>query len=148
MADTAPSNVFSVGKDIQVLLTGPSGVVSLPRLTGWHFDPQYDTAKSKPLDGPTIQYDLPDGYTGSLMFDRRDAAVDSLFASIEAAYHTLGGFVPTFGISVYVTERATASQSAWQFVEATLKYKPGSWKSGAPVAAQIDFYARYWRQVG
>ena len=147
MADQLPSNAFSVGKDISiVLVSAGGGQVDLPKLTGVHFTPQYDTFKSKPLDGPTRQFDLPDGHQFSLKFDREDGRVDKFFAAIEAGYVVLGGFVPTYTLYAYVTER-NGSQTTFEFTEATVQYKPGEWKSGGPVSGTIDGFARYWRIV-
>jgi hypothetical protein len=143
-----PQNIFSVGKDLQAVLSGPTGSVQLPKLTGFSHKPQYDTIKSKPLDGPTIQVDLPDGHTFELDFDRKDSGVDTFFTATEAAYWAAGGFVPTFNLTFFVTERATGSSSIWQLAEVTLKYDPGSWKTGAAVAGKIMGYARYWRRLG
>ncbi len=148
MATPTPSNSFSVGKDLSVVLTGPGGtVIELPKLTGWHFEPQYDSFTSKPLDGPKRMLDLPDGHNFALKFDREDAQVDQFFAALEAAYWALGGFVPSFTMYAYITER-NGSQTTFEFTESTVKYKQGEWKSGSPVAGQIDGYARYWRVVG
>jgi hypothetical protein len=141
-----PQNIFSVGKDLQVVLTGPTGSVQLPKITGFMHKPQYDTIKSKPLDGPTVQVDLPDGHTFEIDFDRKDPAADTLFTAIEAAYWTAGGFVPTWTVTIFITERATGSNSTWQLAEASLKYDPGSWKTGATVPGKIMGYARYWKR--
>jgi hypothetical protein len=146
MTAITPANSFSVGKDLAVILVGPTGVVQLPKITGWHFEPQYDSFSSKPLDGPTRKLDLPDGHNFSIKYDREDATVDNFFALIEAAYWAAGGFVPTFTMYAYITERS-GGQTTFEFVEATVKYKQGEWKTGAAVSGQIDGYARYWRVV-
>jgi hypothetical protein len=147
MAAVTPSNAFSVGKDITGILVSQTGVqVDLPHLTGVHFTPQYDTFKSKPLDGPTRQFDLPDGHQFSLKFDREDDSLDSFFAMIETAYWAVGGFVPTFTLYFYITER-NGTQTTFEFSEVTVQYKPGEWKSGAPVSGSIDGFARFWQLV-
>lgn len=140
------NNTFSIGKDLSAVLISAQGAVTLPQLTSFDDEPVYETVKSKVLDGPTRQIDLPDGHNLSLRFDRETAAVDTLFASIEAAYWAAGGYVPLFALYQYITER-DGSTSAFEFTELTLQYKPGSWKSGSPVSGELKGYARYKRAV-
>lgn len=138
---------FTVGKDIQIVLTGPTGNITLPKITGFHHEPQYEVAKSKVLDGPTRQFSLPDGHKITIKFDREDSQMDDFAAAMEAAYWAVGGFVPQFTLAAYVTER-NGSTSRYNWPEFDITYKPGEWKSGAPVSGQIDGFARFFKKVG
>lgn len=140
------TNGFSIGKDLSLVLVGPTGAIQLPKLTDFDDEPVYETVKSKVLSGPTRQISLPDGHNLTIKFDREDSSVDEMFSGIEAAYWAAGGFVPSFSLYEYVTER-DGSQSTFEFVEVDLQYKPGSWKSGSPVAGELKGYARYKRAI-
>jgi hypothetical protein len=140
------SNTFSVGKDLQLVLVGPNGPITVPQVTGFDPKPQYEVAKSKVLDGPTRQFSLPDGHKLGIKFDREDSAVDDFAAAMEEAYWQPGGFVPLFTLYAYVTER-NGSTSTYEWAEATFEYQPGDWKSGSPVAGSLDGFARYFRKV-
>ena len=137
-------NAFSIGKDISLVLVGPQGAIALPKVTGFDPEPVYEMVKSKVLDGPTRQVDLPDGHNISIKFDREDGRVDTFFAGIEAAYWAVGGYVPSFSLYEYVQER-DGSTTTFEYTELTLQYKPGSWKSGSPVSGELKGYARYKR---
>lgn len=141
------NTTFSVGKDISFMLVGPTGVtMQLPQLTGYDSEPMYETAKSKVLDGPTRQFSLPDGHNLSMKFDREDATVDTFFTALEAAYWVAGGFVPSFTGYEMIVER-NGTTSTFEYTELDLQYKPGSWKSGSPVAGELKGYARYKRAI-
>ncbi|MGI4793139.1 MAG: hypothetical protein ACRYG8_03455 [Janthinobacterium lividum] len=146
MSGTKTTNGFSIGKDLSLVLVGPTGAIHLPKITDFDDEPIYETVKSKVLDGPTRQVSLPDGHNLTIKFDREDGAVDSLFSGLEAAYWAVGGYMPHFSLYEYVTER-NGSQSTYEFVEVDLQYKPGSWKAGAPVAGELKGYARFKRSL-
>ncbi len=140
------TNGISTGKDVAAVLVGPTGAIDLPPLTGFDDEPVYETLKSKVLNGPTRQFSLPDGHNVSLKFDRQDGAVDAFQSAIEAAYWAANGWIPLFTLYTYVTER-DGSTSRFEYTELDLAYKPGSWKSGSPVAAELKGFARYKRAL-
>lgn len=140
-----PVNALSISKDIAVHITTTLGELSLPPLTGFDDEPIFETVKSKVLDGPTRQADLPDGWKGSIKFDRVDNTVDSFFGRAETAFWVSGGYAFTGTMMVFITER-DGSQSVYEYVECSLTFKAGSWKSGSPVGQEIMFYARYRRE--
>ena len=142
----AVTNSFNIGKDLSLVLVGPTGAITLPKITDFDDEAVYETVKSKVLDGPTRQFSLPDGHNLTIKFDREDGAVDSMFSAIEAAYWAAGGFVPSFTLYEYVTER-DGTQSTFEFTEVDLQYKAGSWKSGSPVNGEIKGFARFKRAI-
>jgi hypothetical protein len=141
------NNGFSTGKDLQLALMGPTGLIAMPLVTSFNPEPQYEVAKSKAIDGPTRQFSLPDGHKISIKFDRKDPTLDNFFAALEAAYWVIGGFVPTFTLYAYVAER-NGGTSTYEWREFTTEYKPGDWKSGSPVSGGIDGFARFFKKIG
>ena len=142
-----PRNTMSISKDLALVLVSSTGAsLQLPKLTGFDVKPIYETVKSKVLDGPTRQVSLPDGYNLSIKFDREDGQVDTFFAGLEAAYWAVGGYMPTFALYEFVTER-NGSTSEFEYTEIDLQYEPGSWKSGSPVSGELKAYARYRRKA-
>jgi hypothetical protein len=95
-----PVNQFTVGRDVSLVLNGPSGQVQLDGLTDFSAKPMTTTLKSKPLGGKPIFGYIPDGWELSFKLDRLNPAVDKFWADFEASYYAGGNQI---GGTVYET---------------------------------------------
>jgi hypothetical protein len=139
------SNQFSISKDCTIQLVTNLGSIQLPKLTGFHAEPIFETPKSKVMDGPTIQMDIPDGWNITIKFDRVDNDIDAFFSLAEATYHATG-IVLTGTILQFIVERS-GGLTTYQFQECSIKWKSGDWKAGSPISYEIDAYARFRKSV-
>lgn len=84
-----PMNGFTVGRDISLQIFGQNGNVVANFALNTSFDAKQKTVKiqSKGIDGVIRHLELPDGWSGSLTFDRRDSNIDDYFAQLESNYY-------------------------------------------------------------
>jgi hypothetical protein len=135
-----PVNGFSVGKDVSLSLTNPSGTFPTVGVTSFTAKPMFTDLKSKRLDGLTYFGEIPDGWTGTFKFDRLNPAIDNFFATLEAAYYA-GQNNPSGTIQEVIAE-ADGSTTTWQYNGVVLKLDDaGDWKGDARVEQTITFNA-------
>ena len=137
-----PNNTLSLGHDVTIdIFDIASGKhIIFPNGTGFHAQPKYKTVTSTPLNGDPLQADNPDGWHGSLEFDRVDNSIDVWFADREARYWRNQSL---FNVSFIQTiQEADGSVSQMRFPNASMKLSdPGSWKSSEKVTIKVDWEA-------
>ncbi|MBB3175395.1 hypothetical protein FHR90_003250 [Endobacter medicaginis] len=137
------THTWSLGKDVSLVIVGPDGsTLDLPNVTAFTSKPSYKEVKSQVLNGPPIQRNVPDGWTGEVSFDRTSVAIDALIAVQEGSFWLAGGDVGVGTIYQYVTE-SNGSTSAFEYTECAMSFDTGSWKSDTTVEMKLKFYARY-----
>src|SRR5580700_6297777 len=114
-----PVNGFSVGKDVSLSLTNPSGTFPTVGITSFTAKPMFTDIKSKRLDGQTYFGEIPDGWTGTFKLDRTSPDVDTFFAALEAAYYA-GQNTPAGTIQEVILE-ADGTTTTWQYTGVVLK---------------------------
>jgi hypothetical protein len=135
-----PVNGFSVGKDVSLTVTTSSGPLTMTGLNSFTAKPLFTDLKSKRLDGMTYFGEIPDGWTGSFKLDRLGPAVDTFFATAEAAYYA-GQNIPAGTIQEVILE-ADGTTTTWQYTGVVLKLDDaGDWKGDARVEQTITFNA-------
>jgi hypothetical protein len=134
------SNVFSVGRDCQVVMMGPFGRVDLTHVSGFEARQVTQSVRVDRIDGYQMGVELPKGWEGSFDIERGDSAVDDVIAAAEQAYHS-GGRVPTGTLYQYVTE-PDGSTSTYQFQDAVFRLTTaGQWKGDSSVKQKLEFFA-------
>src|SRR5215469_10319270 len=93
-----PVNGYTVGRDLAVSITGPSNVdITIAGNMVTHFDakPLKREDMSRPLNSPPRCLYIPDGWRGTIEFDRQDATLDTFQSDQEANFwngvNLLGG---------------------------------------------------------
>ena len=143
---------FTVGRDGQAVLVAPNGTrIDLGKMTGFHHVSEYDTAQSKPLNGPKQERYLPKGHRVTFELDRRDAAVEAVFAQIEQGWWSVGtsdpGTAPNGSAYFYIQE-IDGSLTTHQFRGATMKFGGiGNFQTDSAVKQTIEMHAQYWNKV-
>ncbi len=139
---------FTVGHDVSVdIISGTTGqVISLPANTGFTAEATTQQIASRPLSGPPVFGEMPDGWSGTIDFDRTDIRIDAFFAAREAAYYK-GQNIINDAIVQTIRERdGTITQ--YRFVNVALKFSQGGqWKAQDKVAQNIAWKASTRVQV-
>jgi len=148
-----PVNNLSIGHDVTVTIfdTATQSIVSFPARTGFSAEPITKTINSEPLNGPPLFGEAPNGWKGTLDFDRTDPTIDIYFANYEANYYAGGN--PIAGtITEIIQEKGVngAVGPITQFVFTGVAMKlsqAGSWKAAEKVPQKIDWMASTRTQV-
>lgn len=82
-----PVNNFSTGRDVTLVVSTPTGPMDLTGITNFTKKQMNTKLKSKGLDGIPRHGTIPDGWGGSLRFDRLSPNLDRFFALQEAGYY-------------------------------------------------------------
>lgn len=135
-----PVNGFSVGRDVSLDITGPSGPLRFNLITKFSSKQSTKENAVKGLDGITRPVRFFDGWTGSLDIERQDATIDDYFSQLEANYYA--------GIneaSVTITETITEVSGAvtqYRYMGVLLKLDDaGDWSGDATVKQKLSFVA-------
>jgi len=138
------SGAFNIGRDITLVLIGPTGQrVELPNVMGFDCKQETITLKLDRLDSVQMHAELPKGWTGSFELERGSADVDRVFAAIEQNW-VANGVYNQCQIIEYIIE-TDESTSTFAFDNVSLKYSDaGAWKGDASVKQKVEFTA--WRR--
>lgn len=143
-----PNNSFSIGHDVAVdVFDNVTGrMVTFPAITGFSAEPNTKQISSEPLNGPPLYAENPNGWKGTLDFDRTDATVDVWFASREAKYYAGQSL---FNVTITETIReSNGTVTQFRFPNCALKLaQAGQWKASDKVSLRIDWAGSTRTQV-
>jgi hypothetical protein len=135
-----PASNFSVGRDCQLVVIGPSGRIDLTHVTGFESRQNTQQIRVDRLDGVQMGAELPKGWEGSFELERGSSAVDDFIAAAEQTFYTSGN-VPTCTLYQYVAE-ADGSTSTYQYDTVVFKLSgAGTWKGDQSVKQKLEFFA-------
>lgn len=77
---------FDIGRQARLDIVANGAVLVTQQLTGFHAKQETITIKSRPLNGPPVQKEIPDGWTFDYMIDRLGPQFDNFFAGEEENY--------------------------------------------------------------
>lgn len=137
---------FSIGRDTQLVVMGPTGRVDLSHVTGFESRQITAPVRVSRIDGTQLAAELPKGWEGHFEVERGNAALDDLISSIEQSFYN-GGSVDPGTMYQYITE-ADGSVSTYQFDGVVFKLtSAGLWKGDSSVKQKLDFYATRKRRI-
>jgi hypothetical protein len=133
-------NNFSVGRDTQLVVIGPSGRIDLSHVTGFEARQMTQSVRVDRLDGKQMGAELPKGWEGSFDIERGNSAADDFIYTTEQSYYN--GSQPVLGTMYqYITE-TDGSTSTYQYDSVTFRLSSaGQWKGDSSVKQKLDFYA-------
>ncbi len=135
-----PTNAFTLGRDVQLVVIGPQGRVDLTNVTGFESRQMTQPIRIDRLDGTQLAAELPKGWEGSFELERGSSTVDDFVAATEQAYFTTGQ-LPASTLYQYVSE-ANGSTSTYQYDGAVFKLAAaGAWRGDAAVKQKLEFFA-------
>lgn len=138
--------MFSVGRDTQLVVIGPSGRVDLTHVTSFESSQLTRSVRVDRLDGTQMGTELPKGWEGSFELDRGSSTVDDFIAAAEQQYFN-GDSVGTGTMYQYVTE-TDGSTSTYQYDGVTFRLSnAGTWKGDSSVKQKLEFFAVRRRRV-
>lgn len=141
-----PVGGFTVGRDVALDITGPSGIVRFSLITAFTAKPDVMDQKVKGLDGLVRHVVFHDGWTGSLDLERQDSALDDYWAQLEANY-----FQGINNLYLTITETITevaGNITQYRFENVLLKLEDsGDWKGDATVKQKLTFLASRRKKV-
>jgi hypothetical protein len=134
-----PTNNFSTGKDITLVVQLQSGALQL-NLIDFAYKPKSTSIESKTLDGIKQVAYIPDGYDLTFKIDRIDRTVDNFWAAYEAAY--FAGVNQLSGTIYETIAEANGSVSQWSFIGVVIKVDDlGSWAGDKKVEQSLSGFA-------
>jgi hypothetical protein len=137
---------FSVGRDTQLVVMGPSGRVDLNHVTGFESRQLTHSIRVSRLDGTQVGTELPRGWEGSFEIERGNSAADDFIAGMEQQFFTGGPATPG-AMYQYVSE-TDGSTSTYQYDNVTFKLaSAGLWKGDASVKQKLEYFATRRRRV-
>ena len=130
--------IHSDSLDVVSQKTG--GVIRFPIRTGFSKKQETNDIKVKRADGVTDNLVIPDGWTGTLDFERASSALDDYFANMEADYYN-GKNNDVLSITETIVE-ANGAVTQYRFTAVALKYSDaGSWQGDSTVKQKVDWMA-------
>lgn len=139
-------NVFSIGRDTQLVVMGPSGRIDLSHVTGFTSHQLTQPVRVDRLDGTQMAAEIPKGWEGSFEIDRGNSAVDDFIASAEQTFYS-GNRVNPGTLYQYVTE-PDSSTSTYQYDSVTFKLAAaGQWKGDGSVKQKLEFFASRRKRI-
>jgi hypothetical protein len=139
-------SAFSVGRDTQLVVIGPSGRIDLAHVTGFDSRQLTQSLRVNRLDGNQIGVELPKGWEGSFELERGDSVVEDFIASTEQDYFN-GSAIESSAMYQYVTE-VNGSTSTYQYDAVVFHLSnAGQWRGDSAVKQKLDFFASRRRRI-
>ena len=137
---------FSIGRDTQLVVMGPSGRVDISHVTGFESRQLTSPVRVSRLDGTQLGAELPKGWEGSFEVERGTSALDDFISTLEQDFYNGSGNQPGT-MYQYITE-TDSSVSTYQFDGVVFKLaSAGTWKGDASVKQKMEFYATRKRRI-
>jgi hypothetical protein len=139
-------SVFSVGRDTQLVVVGPSGVINLVHVTAFESRQVTQSVRVNRLDGSQMGMELPKGWEGSFELERGDSVVEDFIAATEQSYYS-GSMSTTSTMYQYVLE-TDGSTSTYQYDSVVFRLSnAGLWKGDAAVKQKLELFASRRRRI-
>jgi hypothetical protein len=139
-------SVFSVGRDTQLVVVGPSGTINLAHVTAFESRQVTQSIRVNRLDGSQIGMELPKGWEGNFELERGDSAVEDFIAGTEQNYYN-GSAISSSTMYQYVSE-VDGSTSTYQYDSVVFRLSnAGLWKGDAAVRQKLEFFASRRRRI-
>jgi len=140
------TTTFSVGRDTQLVVIGPSGRIDLTYVSSFEARQLTHSVRVDRLDGIPMGTELPSGWEGSFEIERGNSAVDDLIALIEQQY--FNGTPAAPGTMYQYISEADGSTSTYQFDTVTFKLiSAGQWRGDSSVKQKLEFFAARRRRI-
>lgn len=139
-------SVFSVGRDTQLVVVGPSGTINLTHVTAFESRQVTQSVRVNRLDGSQMGMELPKGWEGSFELERGDSVVEDFIATTEQSYYS-GAISTTSTMYQYVSE-VDGSTSTYQYDSVVFRLtNAGLWKGDAAVRQKLEFFGSRRRRI-
>jgi hypothetical protein len=138
--------MFSIGRDAQLVVVGPSGRLDLSYVTGFESHQLTQAVRVNRLDGTQMGTDLPKGWEGSFEIERGNSAVEDFIAAAEQDYYN-GALTATSTMYQYIAE-PDGSTSTYQYDGVSFRLaSAGLWRGDSSVKQKLEFFAARRRRI-
>jgi hypothetical protein len=139
-------SVFSVGRDTQLVVVGPSGTINLVHVTAFESRQVTQSVRVNRLDGSQMGMELPKGWEGSFELERGDSTVEDFIAATEQSYYS-GSMSSISTMYQYVSE-VDGSTSTYQYDSVVFRLtNAGLWKGDAAVKQKLEFFGSRRKRI-
>lgn len=139
-------SAFSVGRDVQLVVIGPSGRVDLSHVTAFDSRQMTQSIRVNRLDGNHLGMELPKGWEGSFEIERADSVIEDFIASSEQQFYN-GSQTPPNTMYQYISE-VDGSISTYQYDAVVFRLvNAGHWKGDLAVKQKLEFFASRRRRI-
>ena len=138
--------MFSIGRDTQLVVIGPTGRIDLTHVTSFESRQLTQSVRVDRLDGTRMGTELPKGWEGSFEIERGSSTVDDFIAATEQQYFS-GGSTDSGTMYQYITE-TDGSTSTYQYDNVTFRLiNAGTWKGDSSVKHKREYFAVRRRRI-
>lgn len=135
-----PLQGFNTGRDYSLTLQLPNGNISTINLIEAGFDPVTKTEMIVPLKGVPTHLIFPQGWKGTLQFNRNSPQLDDFYAAFESAFYN-GGSIPAGFITETILE-VSGGVSSYRYTGVQIiPDKMGNWKGDDKVSQSVQVVA-------
>lgn len=136
-----PVNGYTVGRDITVTIVNSLGAISSFAVrTGFSKRQETNDIKVKRADGTVDHLQIPDGWSGTLDYERNGSALDDYFADLETAYYS--GVNIGSGSIVETIIEPEGSVSQYTYTGVQMKLSDGGSQTGDnTIKMKLDWVA-------
>ncbi len=139
-------SVFSVGRDTQLVVVGPSGTINLVHVTAFESRQVTQSVRVNRLDGSQMGMELPKGWEGSFELERGDSVVEDFIANSEQSY--FNGSMNTISTMYQYVSEVDGSTSTYQYDSVVFRLtNAGLWKGDAAVRQKLEFFGSRRRRI-
>lgn len=139
-------SAFSVGRDTQLVVIGPSGRIDLAHVTAFDSRQVTQSVRVNRLDGNQIGLELPKGWEGSFELERGDSVVEDFIATTEQSYFN-GSVSSSSSMYQYVSE-VDGSTSTYQYDLVVFRLtNAGQWRGDAAVKQKLEFFSSRRKRI-
>lgn len=143
---------FVVGRDVSAVFVAPNGTrLDFSGITEMKWTPKYTTVTVKPLNGPPIVRELPDGHSLSFTVERNGNANERLISQIEQGWWSVGSVdagTSTNGSAYFFINEADGSQTTLQFSGVAMKMTSGGdFKTDSSIKQTFEAHAQKFAVV-
>lgn len=135
-----PANGFNIGKDVQLDIITPAGVLRASIRTDFTSKQDTTSLDVKGADGINRFAEIPAGWSGSFTFERADSRMDDYFAQSESDYYA-GVASGTVSITE-TTQEVSGAITQFRYTGVVLKYEDAGGKaSDKTITTKVSFKA-------
>ena len=139
-------SVFSVGRDTQLVVIGPSGRIDLTHVTAFDSRQMTQSVRINRLDGSQMGMELPKGWEGSFELERGDSVVEDFISTTETSYYN--GTISAISTMYQYVAEVDGSTSTYQYDSVVFHLSnAGLWRGDAAVKQKLDFFASRRRRM-
>jgi hypothetical protein len=133
-------STFSVGRDTQLVVIGPSGQITLNHVTAFDSRQITQSIRVNRLDGNQMGMELPKGWEGGFELERGDSVLEDFIASVEQGY--FNGSMDTLGSMYQFVSEVDGSTSTYQYDSVVFHLSnAGQWRGDTAVKQKLEFFA-------